>query len=238
VETGRLLDSDIVVLVAIVTTFDDREALAALAAHGVRCAWPARTVSDDLAAGVGARRRSGDPVTEAERLARAVPPKLAHGPAARAVRRPASGRAQALTWAASQGGGSDSAGVEPDSPEPPARELADGPAVEPRREVASVCIGGCSAPICRSAALGCAAADDGAVADPVVGALEVRVECMRSARTFSTLAPLILTALRSTSARRASPMPSGAAASRRPGRSAIACGARLSAAQVTRRASG
>jgi MerR family transcriptional regulator, light-induced transcriptional regulator len=72
VETAQALDPDIVVLVAIVTTFDDREALAALAAQRP-LALAGRTVSDELAAGVGARRLSGDPVTEAERLARAVP---------------------------------------------------------------------------------------------------------------------------------------------------------------------
>jgi hypothetical protein len=72
VETAQALDPDIVVLVAIVTTFDDREALAALAAQRP-LALAGRTVSDELAAGVGARRLSRDPVTEAERLARAVP---------------------------------------------------------------------------------------------------------------------------------------------------------------------
>jgi len=70
-ETAEALDPEIVVLVAIATTLDEREELAALAAQR-SLALAGRTVSDELAAAVGARRLSGDPVTEAERLAQAV----------------------------------------------------------------------------------------------------------------------------------------------------------------------
>ena len=62
------LDSDIVVLVAIAAGLEDeREALAVLAAQRP-LALAGSGVTDDLAEGIGARRLTGDPVTEAERL--------------------------------------------------------------------------------------------------------------------------------------------------------------------------
>jgi DNA-binding transcriptional MerR regulator len=72
-ETARALEPDIVVLVAVATALDDeREALAALAAQRP-LALAGSAVTGELAASVGARRLAGDPVTEAERLAPALP---------------------------------------------------------------------------------------------------------------------------------------------------------------------
>jgi MerR family transcriptional regulator, light-induced transcriptional regulator len=71
-ETAGALDPDIVVLVAIAAALDDeREALSELAAQRP-LALAGSGVSDELAAGVGARRLDRDPVTEAERLALAL----------------------------------------------------------------------------------------------------------------------------------------------------------------------
>jgi DNA-binding transcriptional MerR regulator len=72
-EIAEALDPDIVVLVAIATGLEDeREALAVLAAQRP-LALAGSGVTDALAESIGARRLGGDPVTEAERLALAVP---------------------------------------------------------------------------------------------------------------------------------------------------------------------
>jgi MerR family transcriptional regulator, light-induced transcriptional regulator len=72
-ETAAALDSDIIVLVAIATSLDDeREALAGLAAQRP-LALAGSAIGDELAGGIGARRLAGDPVSEAERLAIALP---------------------------------------------------------------------------------------------------------------------------------------------------------------------
>jgi methanogenic corrinoid protein MtbC1 len=72
-EIAGTLDPDIVVLVAIASPLDEEhEALAVLAAQRP-LALAGSGVGDELAAGVGARRLAGDPVTEAERIALALP---------------------------------------------------------------------------------------------------------------------------------------------------------------------
>jgi MerR family transcriptional regulator, light-induced transcriptional regulator len=73
-EIAGTLDPHIVVLVAIASDrlAEEREALAVLAAQRP-LALAGRAVSDELAESVGARRLAGDPVTEAERLALALP---------------------------------------------------------------------------------------------------------------------------------------------------------------------
>jgi DNA-binding transcriptional MerR regulator len=72
-EIAETLDPDIVVLVAIATPLDDgRDELAVLAAQRP-LALAGGAVSGELAGSVGARRLAGDPVTEADRIASALP---------------------------------------------------------------------------------------------------------------------------------------------------------------------